>query len=774
METSSPEVSREDFVDPVCGMKVQPEEAKGRSLFEGTTYLFCNPKCKEKFDRDPAKYLNPKEEAIDPQAQNIEYTCPMHPEIRQMGPGSCPLCGMALEPAEFSLDQKEDDSEYRDMVHRFWIATIFTIPLMAVSMVGRHFFSDRIRTDWMDWIELVLATPVVLYAALPFFIRFWQSLRNRYLNMFTLIGLGVGVAYLYSLAAVLVPALFPPSFRDHSGAVALYFEAAAVIVTLVLLGQILELRARSRTGAALRSLAGMAAKSARKITSNGAGDEEHDVPIESIVVGDRLRVRPGEKIPVDGSILSGSSSIDESMVTGESLPVEKGPGQKVIGATVNGTGSLIMVAEKVGRETLLAQIILLVAEAQRSRAPIQKLADQVAAYFVPAVIFTAILAAGLWIWFGPEPKATYALINAVAVLIIACPCALGLATPMSIVVAMGRAAAQGILFKNAEAIELMRSIDTLVVDKTGTLTEGKPKLMVVQSVSAASEREILQLAASLEQASEHPLAQAILNAAKQQQLPLLKVDNFSSITGKGICGTIDNKLIQLGNSRNFSESVLSPELGRRADALSQEGQTVVFLGVNNQIWGFLGVADPIKETTPEAIKLLHQEGVRIVMVTGDHTLTARSVARQLGIDEVVAEVMPADKSRKIQELKSQGRRVAMAGDGINDAPALALADVGIAMGTGTDVAMQSAALTLVKGDLRAIGRARTLSNITLKNIKQNLFFAFFYNLLGVPIAAGALYPIFGILLSPLIAALAMSLSSVSVISNALRLRTKSF
>ncbi|MBX7149559.1 copper-translocating P-type ATPase [bacterium] len=707
------------------------------------------------------------EEPLAPSTKT-EWTCPMHPEIVRSEPGSCPICGMALEPKTVSLE--EDQTEFKDMKRRFLISLIFTLPLFIIAMgdmlPGKpisHFLPHEI----LRWLEIILATPVVLWGAKPFFERGWQSLKNKSLNMFTLISLGVGVAYGYSMVAGLMPSIFPNSFVDHSGRVATYFEAAAVIVTLILLGQVLELKARSQTGAAIKALLGLSPKTARRIHSNG---NEEDVSLDHVQMGDKLRVRPGEKVPVDGVVVEGKSSIDESMITGEPIPVEKASGHKVIGATINGTGSLIIEAQKVGADTLLSQIIHMVAQAQRSRAPIQKLADVVSGYFVPAVLLVAVTSFVLWILIGPEPRFAYAIINAVAVLIIACPCALGLATPLSIMVAMGKGAGAGVLFKNAEALETLRQIDTLVVDKTGTLTLGKPKLVSVESAADLNSDELLKYAASLEAGSEHPLAQAIVNGAKEKKIALTAVQNFESVTGKGVTGQIESHLVSLGNAKMMESLGLhTADLETKADQLRSEGQTVMFVAINKKLAGFVSVADPIKEGTAQVIQELHKDKIRIVMLTGDNQTTANAVAQKLGIDEVIAGVLPEQKALKVKELQSQGRKVAMAGDGINDAPALAQAQVGIAMGTGTDVAMESAGVTLVKGDLRGILRARNLSRATMKNIKQNLFFAFFYNALGVPIAAGVLYP-FGVLLNPMIAALAMSLSSVSVIGNALRLR----
>ncbi len=706
---------------------------------------------------------------IPVQATKIEYTCPMHPEIVQDAPGNCPKCGMALEPRTVTLEE-EENPELKDMSRRFWISVLLTVPLVVVAM-GRHVpgmpFDGLASSRDLNWLELALATPVVLWGGWPFFERGWQSLINRSLNMFTLISLGVGVASIYSIVATLLPELFPPSFHDAHGEVAVYFEAAAVIVTLVLLGQVMELRARHRTGAAIKALLGLAPKTARRINDDGS---DEDVPLDQIHLGDRLRVRPGEKVPVDGVVREGHSSVDESMVTGESIPIEKNPGDPVIGATVNGTGSLVMEAQRVGADTLLSQIVHMVAQAQRSRAPIQKLADQVAGYFVPVVIASAVLTFIVWAIFGPPPAMAYALINAVAVLIIACPCALGLATPMSIMTATGKGATAGVLFKNAEAIEVLRQIDTLVVDKTGTLTEGKPKLVSVVTGAHLDEATLLRLVATLERGSEHPLAAAIVGGTQERGITLGQAEHFESITGKGVMGQVDGRQVALGNralliALNIDPGVLENE----AEKLRADGQTVMFVTVDGQAGGLIGVADPIKETTPSAIQALHAEGLTIVMLTGDSETTAKAVAKKLGLDQVIAGVLPDQKAEKIKALQKEGRRVAMAGDGVNDAPALAQAQVGIAMGTGTDVAMESAGVTLVKGDLNGIVRARQLSRATMRNIRQNLFFAFVYNSLGVPVAAGVLYPFFGILLSPIIAAAAMSFSSVSVVFNALRL-----
>lgn len=696
------------------------------------------------------------------------YTCPMHPEVRQVGPGSCPKCGMALEPL---IAENEDLAELNDMKRRFITASIFTVPLFIISMgdllPGKP-ISQLMSPTFKIWAELILATPVCLWSAWPFFTRAIDSVKNKHLNMFTLIGLGVSVAYVYSLVATLFPHVFPASFRGMNGHVAVYYEAAGVIVTLILLGQVLELKARNQTGEAIKKLLGLAAKSARKIEDDGS---EVDIPLDDVQVGDKLRVRPGEKVPVDGEVLEGQSSVDESMITGEPIPVSKSVGDKVVGATINGTGGLVIKAQKVGGETLLSRIIHMVAEAQRSKAPIQKLADTVAGIFVPVVIAISIITFIIWAIWGPEPAFTFAIINAVSVLIIACPCALGLATPMSIMVATGRGALQGILFRDAESIEVMRKIDTLVVDKTGTLTLGKPKLVTVEPIAETESEEFLSIVASLEQGSEHPLAQAIVDGAKEKNIKLNEIKDFESITGKGVKGLINGKNVALGNK------ALMTDLGidfkaylNKAEEFRSEGQTVMFVAIDNKFAGLVGVADPIKESTPSAIKKLHDEGVKIVMLTGDSKTTAEAVAKKLNIDEVIAEVLPQDKVEAVTRFQNEGRIVGMAGDGINDAPALAKAHVGIAMGTGTDVAMESAGVTLVKGDLSGIAKARRTSRATMNNIKQNLFFAFFYNTVGVPVAAGALYPAFGILLSPMIAAAAMSFSSVSVIGNALRLR----
>ncbi len=782
-------------IDPVCGMTVNPDLPAGSYEYKGKTYYFCSPHCLSRFSEDPERFLkepmivarqNQLLKRVDSAADHppglsdsvatasvsdrTTYTCPMHPEIVRDAPGNCPICGMALEPRTASLSE-EENPELAAMSRRFWISVLLTVPLLAIGMSEFVPGADLERLLPMrvwSWLELALASPVVLWGAWPFFARGWQSIKNRSLNMFTLIALGIGVAYSFSVIATLFPDIFPVSFRDASGAVPVYFEAAAAITTLVLLGQVLELRARSQTGAAIKALLGLAPKTARRIGEDGS---EEDVPLDQVQVGDRLRVRPGEKVPVDGVVIEGSSSVDESMVTGEPIPVEKHAGDRVIGATVNATGSFVMRAERVGSETLLAQIVQMVAEAQRSRAPIQKLADVVSGYFVPAVVAIAVITFIVWSIWGPEPRMAHGLVNAVAVLIIACPCALGLATPMSIMVATGKAAQSGVLFKNAEAIETMRKVDTLVVDKTGTLTEGKPKLVSVVAVGTFDEGTVLKLAASVERGSEHPLAAAIVNGAQERGVQVANATAFNSVTGKGVKGEVDGQQVALGNRALLDDLKIDPgDLATKAESLRADGQTVMFVVVDEKAAGLVGVADPIKESTPEAIRQLHEEGIRIVMLTGDSRTTAEAVARKLNIDEVVAEVLPNQKVDVVKRFQGEGRFVAMAGDGINDAPALAQAQVGIAMGTGTDVAMKSAGVTLVKGDLRGIVRARVLSRLTMSNIKQNLFFAFIYNSLGVPIAGGALYPFFGILLSPMIAAAAMSFSSVSVIGNALRLR----
>ncbi len=795
-----------DLRDPVCGMTVKPDSAH-QHLRDGVTYRFCCNGCREKFAADPDSYLGGTPALpAKPAAPGILYTCPMDPEVEQTGPGECPKCGMALEPMgvpvrtvwtcpmhpEVERDEPgdcpkcgmaleaatiagvgddDDNPELRDMTRRFWFATTLSIPLLIIVMVdmipGRP-ISALISSRARAFVELALATPVCLWSAWPFYGRAVRSVRNRSLNMFTLIGLGVSVAYIFSVVAILFPAMFPASFRGPSGEVAVYFESAAVIVTLILLGQVLELRARSQTNTAIKTLLGMSAVSARRIDDDGS---EEDIPLERIRLGDRVRVRPGEKVPVDGIVIEGSSSIDESMVTGEPIPVEKGSGDAVIGATINGTGMLVVKAEKIGSDTLLSRIVTMVAQAQRSRAPIQRLADVVASYFVPAVILTALVTFVVWAVAGPEPAMAHALINAVAVLIIACPCALGLATPMSVMVATGKGASVGVLFRHAEAIEVLRKVDTLIVDKTGTLTEGRPALATVEPSPGTDQASLLQHAGALERGSEHPLAEAIVRGAEERGLKLPEVDQFESITGKGVRGNVGEHSVALGNAAMMEAlGVDLAPMQSRAEELRGEGQTVMFVSIDGELAGVIGVADPVKQTTPEAIAQLHSEGMRIVMLTGDSETTARIVGSRLGIDEVIAGVLPDQKAAKVKSLQQQGHIVAMAGDGINDAPALAQADVGIAMGTGTDVAMESAGVTLVRGDLRGIVRARRLSRMTMANIRQNLFFAFAYNSAGVPIAAGVLYPFAGILLSPMIAAAAMSCSSLSVIANALRLR----
>lgn len=753
--------------DPVCGMDVSPETAAGSSEYSGMTYLFCSKGCLEKFRSNPDKYLGEPENK--PADQGTEYTCPMHPQIVQPGPGSCPICGMALEPKTITAEEGPNQ-ELADMTRRFRISLIFALPVFLIAM-GEMLFEDSLHPAMYGrssaFVQLILATPVVLWGGWPFFVRGWSSIVSRNLNMFTLIAIGTGAAYVYSVTATLVPHIFPPSFRGHGGQIAIYFEAAAIIIVLVLLGQVLELRARSRTGSAIRALLELSPRTARRLL-NG---REEEVPIDQVMPGDHLRVRPGEKIPVDGVVEHGLSSVDESMITGEPIPVEKSPGNRVTGGTVNNTGSFVMEADRVGKDTVLAKIVRMVGEAQRSRAPIQRLADLVASWFVPGVIVCAIITFIIWSQFGPSPAMAYALVNSVAVLIIACPCALGLATPMSIMVGTGRGAMAGVLIKNAESLEVLEKVDVIVVDKTGTLTEGKPRLVTVEIEPSFDEGEVLRLVGSLEQSSEHPLATAIVKGAEERGAELAGASEFLTLPGKGVTGTVDEHLLMLGNQALFEEKGVSiGHLMERAEVLRRNGQTVLMVAVDGIPAGMIGVADPVKDTTVEAIKLLHEEGIRIVMLTGDSRSTAEAVARETGIDEVQADVMPHEKSEVIQRLQESGHMVAMAGDGINDAPALARAHVGIAMGTGTDVAMESAGVTLVKGDLRGIARARRLSRATMRNIRQNLFFAFIYNTLGVPIAAGLLYPAFGLLLSPMIASAAMTFSSVSVIGNALRLR----
>ncbi|WBL78983.1 heavy metal translocating P-type ATPase [Bradyrhizobium xenonodulans] len=755
-------------LDPVCGMTVDPATSKHSLTHHGETFHFCSAGCRGKFAADPAKYLAKDKASAPEMPEGTIYTCPMHPEIRQVGPGTCPICGMALEPEVASLETGPNP-ELADMTRRFWIGGALALPAVVLEM-GGHLAGPH---NWIDqtlsnWIQLVFATPVVVWAGWPFFVRGWQSLLTRNLNMFTLIAMGTGVAYVYSLIGTIAPQIFPATFRGHEGAVAVYFEAAAVITVLVLLGQVLELRARDATSGAIKALLQLAPKTARRVDADGS---EHEVEIDALHAGDRLRVRPGEKVPVDGTILKGRSSLDESLVTGESMPVTKETGAKVIAGTLNQSGGFVMRADKVGRETLLSQIVQMVADAQRSRAPIQRLADQVAGWFVPTVIVVAIAAFAAWAWFGPEPRLAFGLVAAVSVLIIACPCALGLATPMSIMVGVGRGAQGGVLIKNAEALERMEKIDTLVVDKTGTLTEGKPKVVAIVPAAGFAEDELLRIAASVERASEHPLADAIVRAAKEKQLSLSQVEQFDSPTGKGATGKVDGKTIVLGNARYLTSiGVDTKPLDAEAEHLRGDGATVINMAVDGTLAGLLAIADPVKASTPEALKALAAEGIKVIMLTGDNRTTAEAVARRLGIAEVEAEVLPDQKSAVVTKLQKAGRSVAMAGDGVNDAPALAAAEVGIAMGTGTDVAMESAGVTLLKGDLTGIVRARRLSQATMSNIRQNLFFAFIYNAAGIPIAAGILYPAFGVLLSPIIAAAAMALSSVSVVGNALRLR----
>ncbi|MFI4964326.1 MAG: heavy metal translocating P-type ATPase [Caulobacterales bacterium] len=756
--------------DPVCGMTVDRLTTPHHAEHDGLEFHFCSAGCRTKFQADPTRYLTPKvaegRPAADPGAI---YTCPMHPEIRQVGPGSCPICGMALEPATISADSGPNP-ELADMSRRFWIGLVLAAPVFVLEM-GGHLLPGRLMLlshHASNWIQFALATPVVLWAGWPFFQRGWTSLVTRRLNMFTLIAMGVGVSWTYSVVAVLAPGLFPPAFRDGSGSVPVYFEAAAVITVLVLLGQVLELRAREQTSGAIKALLNLAPKTARRVREDGTDEE---VTLDLIQVGDRLRVRPGEKIPVDGALTEGRASIDESLVTGESMPVTKAAEGRVIAGSLNKTGSFIMRAEKVGADTLLSRIVQMVAEAQRSRAPIQRLADQMAGWFVPTVIAVAVLAGVVWALVGPEPRLAYALVAAVSVLIIACPCALGLATPMSIMVGVGRGAREGVLIKNAEALERFEKIDTLVIDKTGTLTEGRPSVTAIRIVAGIDEAEFLRLAASLERGSEHPLADAILRAAKDRGLQLSEAADFDSPAGRGVTGVVDGKKILLGGAPLMAAHGvdLTPLLAQ-ADALRQDGTTAVFAAVDGRLAGVLGIADPIKATTAEAVRALQADGVRLVMMTGDNRATALAVAKRLGIEDVEAEVLPQDKAKVVQKLRDEGRVVAMAGDGVNDAPALAAADVGVAMGAGSDVAIESAGVTLLKGDLQGLVRARRLSRAVMRNIRQNLVFAFVYNVAGVPIAAGVLYPVFGQLLSPAIAAAAMALSSVSVISNALRLR----
>jgi Cu+-exporting ATPase len=756
----------EGVIDPVCGMTVDPHTAKHRADYQGHTYCFCSAGCRTKFAADPQKYLGARQAETVP--EGTIYTCPMHSQIRQVGPGSCPICGMALEP-EIAGTEVGPNPELVDMTRRFWIGLVLSLPVVALEMGGHltnlHMLLGK---NLSNWIQFVLATPVVLWAGWPFFVRGWQSLLTRNLNMFTLIAMGTGVAWLYSAVAVLMPNLFPAAFRDAEGTVAVYFEAAAVITVLVLLGQVLELRAREATSGAIRALLDLAPKTARRVKGDG-NDEE--VSLDTIQVGDRLRVRPGDKVPVDGVVLEGRSALDESMVTGESMPVTKEKDARVIGGTINKFGSFVMRADKIGRDTLLSRIVQMVASAQRSRAPIQRLADQVSAWFVPTVIAVALIAFAAWAAFGPEPRFAFGLVAAVSVLIIACPCALGLATPMSIMVGVGRGAQAGVLIKNAEALERMEKIDTLVIDKTGTLTEGKPKVVAVKPAPGFDETQVLRLAASVERGSEHPLAAAIVAAAAERKLELLPVRDFDSPVGKGVTGIIEDKRLVLGNARFLAElNIDTSALSAEAERLRGDGATAIFLAVTGKLAGVIAIADPVKATTPDALRALAAEGIRVVMLTGDNRTTAQAVARRLGIAEVEAEVLPDQKSAIVEKLHRESRAVAMAGDGVNDAPALAAAEVGIAMGTGADVAIESASITLLKGDLTGIVKARALSLAVMRNIRQNLFFAFIYNAVGVPVAAGALYPIFGVLLSPIIAAAAMALSSVSVVGNALRLR----
>jgi len=790
-------------IDPVCGMTVDPAKAKGSSDYRSQTYYFCSTRCKERFDADPASFLiktasistatkaqtHPGKYtcpmcpevaedrpvpcpscgmALDPPLTAlVRYTCPMHPEVIRDAPGNCPICGMPLEPMDAAVE--EDNPEERDMRQRFWVSLVLTVPLFAIAMAEMvpalaHTFTGT----WVPWAQLVLASPVVLWGGLPFFTRAWTSIVNRRLNMFTLIALGTGAAYLYSVVATVLPGVIPPSFRGMHGAVPVYFEAAAVITTLVLLGQLLELRARRQTGSAIRALLGLSPKTARLLSDDG---NEEDVPLGQIHPGNRLRVRPGEKVPTDGTIIEGNSSVDESMLTGEAIPVAKALGAKVVGGTVNGTGAFVMRAERVGADTVLAQIVQLVGQAQRTRAPIQRLADVVASYFVPAVILVAVITFAIWATVGPEPRLAHALVNAVAVLIIACPCALGLATPMSIMVGTGRGATMGVLVKNAEALELFERIDTLVVDKTGTLTEGKPRVVSVVPTAGHSEAEVLRTAGSLERSSEHPLAAAVVTAVKEQSLEPYPAEAFESLTGRGVRGTVEGRHAAVGNVRLMQEvGVDTTQFPQEIERLRAQGQTALFVAIDDQLVGHIAVADPIKPSAVDAVRQLHAEGVRIVMLTGDNRTTAEAVARQLNLDDVRADVLPADKAQVIRDLQAEGRLVAMAGDGVNDAPALAQAHVGIAMGTGADVALESAGITLLRGDLKGLLRARRLSRATMWNIRQNLLFAFAYNVLGVPIAAGVLYPFLGLLLSPMLASAAMTLSSLSVVGNSLRLR----
>jgi P-type Cu+ transporter len=758
-------------IDPVCGMTVDIGTAKHISEHRHQNYYFCSAGCKTKFQANPAKYLDTSEQVPEPVVEGAIYTCPMHPQIQQVGPGTCPICGMALEPMTVTADSGPNH-ELADMTRRFWAGLALTIPVFILEM-GGHLtgLTMLLGQQLSNWLQLVLATPVVLWAGWPFFVRGWQSLQTRNLNMFTLIAMGTGVSWVYSVVATVAADIFPAAMRQMGGAVSVYFEAAAVITVLVLLGQVLELRARDQTSGAIKALLKLAPKTARRIGVDGT---EQDVALESIVVGDLLRVRPGEKVPVDGVITEGQSSLDESMITGESLPVSKSVAAKVIGSTLNASGSFVMRAEKIGADTMLARIVQMVANAQRSRAPIQRMADRVSGWFVPAVIVASLAAFAAWSIWGPEPRLAYGLVAAVAVLIIACPCALGLATPMSIMVGVGRGAQAGVLIRDAEALERMEKVDTVIIDKTGTLTEGRPSVTSIIAVEGQDENELLRLAASVEQSSEHPLAAAIVKAAKAQHIELSKVMGFDAPSGKGAIGMVGRKRMAIGNAKFMTELNIAVDgLAAKSDALRADGATTVFVAVNGKLAGVIGIADTIKATTPQALTALRDAGIHIVMLTGDNRITADAIAKRLGISEVEADVLPEKKAEVVAKFKAQGRVVAMAGDGVNDAPALAAADVGIAMGTGTDVAMESAGVTLLRGDLMGIVRARTLSKAVMGNIRQNLFFAFIYNAAGVPIAAGVLYPVFGILLSPMIAAAAMALSSVSVIGNALRLRSAS-
>lgn len=754
--------------DPVCGMDVDPQATRHHATHADKIWYFCSEKCQDKFTAKPEAYLNEGEKTQASASPGSIYTCPMHPEIRQKGPGDCPICGMALEPETVSADTGPSD-ELKDMTRRFWIGLALALPVFMLEMGGHLFgLSHLISQQTSNWVQLALATPVVAWAGWPFFVRGWRSIVRRSLNMFTLIAIGTGAALIYSLLATLTPGIFPDAFREADGSVAVYFEAAAVIVVLVLLGQMLELRAREKTSGAIRALLDLAPATARRLGDQG---NEEDVPLDQVQVGDKLRVRPGDKVPLDGEVLEGRSNIDESMVTGEPLAVKKAAGDNVIGGSINGQGSFVMRADKVGHDTMLSQIVQMVAKAQRSRAPIQGLADKVASVFVPVVIFVAIVAFIVWSVWGPTPPMAFGLIAAVSVLIIACPCALGLATPMSIMVGVGRGAQLGVLIRDAEALERLEKVDTVVADKTGTLTEGKPRVTELVPTEGVTEAELLRLAASLERGSEHPLAHAIVEKAKETEIELTEASDFEAPNGKGVIGQVDGRRVALGNRLLMeSESVDTQSQDSHADQLRGDGATVIFASVDGRLAGLLAIADPIKETTEKAIQSLQADGIRVVMLTGDNRTSAEAVARRLGIDEVEAEVLPEDKGRVIQRLRDEGRIVVMAGDGVNDAPALATADVGIAMGTGTDVAIESAGITLLRGDLTGIATAHRLSKATMRNIRQNLFFAFAYNAVGIPIAAGILYPFTGLLLSPIVAAAAMSLSSVSVIGNALRLR----